>query len=49
MRKTRFKDRIRIDPKQKEWINAHKGTYTLAGKLDEIINYYKNQHLEPQK
>jgi hypothetical protein len=41
MRKSRFKDRIRIDPKQKEWINTHKGTYTLAGKLDEIINFYK--------
>jgi len=43
MRETRFKKKIRIDTKQLEWIRTHKGTYkTLAGKLDEIINYYKN-------
>jgi len=50
MRNTRFKAKIRIDPKKLEWIRAHKGTYkTLAGKLDEIINHYKNQQLRPEK
>ena len=45
MRNTRFTDRIRIDPKQKEWVRQNKGKYkTLAGKLDEIINRYKNVH-----
>lgn len=39
---TRFSSRIRIDPKQLEWLAAHKGTYkTLAGTLDMIINHYK--------
>jgi hypothetical protein len=39
---SRFKQKIRIDPKQLEWIRENKGAYkTLAGKLDEIINFYK--------
>ncbi len=43
MNRTRFTDRIRIDPKQKEWVRLNKGRYkTLAGKLDEIINFYKH-------
>ena len=42
---TRFTDLIRIDPKQKVWIRLNKGKYkTLAGKLDEIINRYKDAH-----
>jgi hypothetical protein len=46
MRKTRFTARIRIDPKQLEWIKEHKGKRrTLAGRLDEIINYYKNANV----
>ena len=36
-----FKNKIRIKPAQLEWIRKHKGKYTLAGKLDEIINFYK--------
>jgi hypothetical protein len=39
---TRFTDRIRIDPKQKEYVRGQKGKYrTMAGRLDEIINHYK--------
>ena len=45
MSASRFKKKIRIDPKQLDWIRQHKGTYkTLAGKLDEIVNYYKKNH-----
>lgn len=43
-KKTRFTKKIRIDPKQLEYIRAHKGTYaTLAGRLDAIINFYKSE------
>ena len=42
---TRFNVKVRIDPKQLEWIRENKGTYkTLAGKLDEIINFYKKNN-----
>ena len=42
MKNTRFTARIRIDPKQLDWLRKNKGKYkTLAGKLDEIINSYK--------
>ena len=41
---SRFKQKIRIDPKQLEWIRENKGAYkTLAGKLDEIINFYRSE------
>jgi hypothetical protein len=44
MRVTRFKQKVRIDPKQLEWIRENKGSYTtLAGKLDEIINFYRRE------
>lgn len=47
MASKRFTARIRIDPRQLKWIRTHKDTYkTLAGKLDEIINFYKNEHHE---
>ena len=40
---TRFSMKVRIDPNQLDWIRDNKGTYkTLAGKLDEIINFYRN-------
>lgn len=42
-----FKNKIRIKPAQLEWIRQHKGKYTLAGKLDEIINFYKNENNRP--
>lgn len=42
--KSRFKTLIRIDPKQKAWIKANKGKYkTQAGKLDQIINFFKKK------
>jgi hypothetical protein len=42
MSRTRFTSRIRIDPKQLEWLRKNKGKRkTLAGRLDEIINFYK--------
>ena len=40
---TRFKDLIRIDKYQKEWIRKNKDTKTMAGFLDKIINWYKNK------
>jgi len=41
--RTRFVDRVRIDPRQLLWIKDHKDTKTAAGFLDKIINFYK-QH-----
>ncbi len=42
--KTRFKCLIRIDPKQKDWIKDNKGEFkTMAGKLDQIINFFKKK------
>ncbi len=41
--RSRFKSLIRIDRKQKEYIRNLKGNYTLAGKLDEIINLHKKR------
>ena len=40
-RTTRFKDKIRIDPYQKRWIQENKICKTDAGFLDIIINFYK--------
>lgn len=40
-RKTRFKNQIRIDPKQIKWIRQTMDTKTLAGFLDKMINHYK--------
>ncbi len=39
--KTRFKGLIRIDPKQRNWLNNQKPCKTMAGFLDIIINNYK--------
>lgn len=50
MKRTRFKDKIRIDPKQKRWLKRNKGKYkTMAGFLDLIINTYKNGDNEKDK
>jgi len=43
MRKTRFNDKIRIDPKQLQWLRENKDTKTLAGFLDKIINEFKKK------
>jgi hypothetical protein len=42
--KSRFKKRIRISEKNLDWIKKNKGKYTLAGKLDEIINIHKKKY-----
>ncbi len=42
--KTRFTSKIRIDPVQADWIKKNKENYSLAGKLDEIINFYKKHN-----
>jgi hypothetical protein len=43
-KRTRFRSIIRIDPKQLAWLKENKGQYkTLAGKLDEMINFYKRK------
>lgn len=40
-KKTRFKSLIRIAPKQLEYIRDIRAGYTLAGRLDEMINFYR--------
>jgi hypothetical protein len=47
MKNTRFTARIRIDPKQLDWLRKNKGKYkTLAGKLDEMINFYRSANIK---
>ncbi len=43
-RKRAFTKVIKIRPNQKEYIKLIKGRYSEAGKLDEIINFYRNAH-----
>jgi hypothetical protein len=33
---------ISIRPEQKEYIKSTKGRYSEAGRLDEMINFYRN-------
>ncbi|MFA5358635.1 MAG: hypothetical protein WC310_02310 [Patescibacteria group bacterium] len=40
-RKTRFKALVRIDPKQRDYLDDNRDTKTIAGFLDKIINNYK--------
>ena len=40
-RKSVFNKIIRIREKQLKWLNENRGSYSMAGKLDEIINFYK--------
>lgn len=45
MSRSRFTDRARIDPKQKQWIKENKGKVrTIAGMLDIIINFYRKHY-----
>lgn len=37
-----FKKKIRVSEKSHAFINEIRGEYSLAGKLDQIINEYKN-------
>ncbi len=47
---SRFSDRIRIDPTQKEWIREYLTEYkTLAGRLDFIINFFKKNYKKLNK
>lgn len=53
MKKTKWTDSkftklIRIKKPQYEFIESIRGKYTRAGKLDEIINFYK-KYAESQK
>lgn len=48
-RDTPFKQKIRIKPLQLEYIRSVKEKYTLAGKLDEIINFYKHHAKQSRK
>lgn len=41
-KRTRFTEKVRIDPKQLQWLRENKDTYTMAGFLDKIINEYKS-------
>lgn len=42
--KTRFTDKVRVDPQNLQWLREHKDTRTIAGYLDKIINEHKKQH-----
>jgi hypothetical protein len=43
-RKSQFNKAVKVREKQWLWLMENKGKYkTLAGKLDEIINAYKNE------
>lgn len=39
-----FTKQIRIKEKSLSWLRKNKGQYTMAGKLDEIINIYKKKY-----
>lgn len=39
-----FNKKVRIKSAQLEWIRKVKGRYTLAGKLDEIINFFRHHN-----
>lgn len=39
-----FTKQIRIKEKSLSWLRKNKGSYTMAGKLDEIINIYKKTY-----
>lgn len=43
-KRTRFTKIIRIDPKQLEYIRSLRKFKTLAGRLDSIINFYKEHN-----
>lgn len=47
-KQTPFGKKVRIKPAQLDWLRKNKGKYTLAGKLDEIINDYKNRMGQPK-
>ena len=36
-----YKTTVGIKPEKKEWIRKNKGKKSIAGKLDEIIEFYK--------
>lgn len=42
--KTKFTERIRLRKNQLDYIDSIRGNYSKAGKLDEIINYYKKHN-----
>lgn len=41
---TKFTERVRIRKNQLDYIDKIRGNYTKAGKLDEIINFYKKHN-----
>jgi hypothetical protein len=48
-KKRAFTDTIKLRPAQKEYLRSIQGEYSLAGKLDQIINFYKDEHSEAPK
>lgn len=46
MRNSRFTTKIRIDPKQLQWLKENKDTKTLAGYLDKLINEIKKNKIQ---
>jgi len=43
MRKSHFNKAVKIREKQHGWLKKNKDTKTIAGYLDKIINFYKNE------
>jgi len=39
-----FTKQVRIKEKSLSWLRKNKGSYTMAGKLDQIINIYKKTY-----
>jgi len=46
MKKRAFTKCVKIRTAKYDWLVENKGLYSIAGKLDEIINYYINGNHE---
>lgn len=42
--RTRFSQKVRIDPAALQWLKENKDTRTVAGFLDKIINDYAKRN-----
>jgi len=40
-KKRAFTKAVKIRPTQLDWLKNNRGRYCIAGKLDQIINFYK--------
>jgi len=42
--KTRFTELARLSKTNRDWLKQNKDTRTIAGFLDKVINFYKQNH-----